>query len=857
MIGIVREAPKKKIVEVQAQQPLSKKEQEILEQSQSLLDKMISQLNMKLPDQPNQERLEIFQRLGKAETIVEYNLSASQGLVITPKKHKNENSVENRQRTALAPLQLRMGRQMTPTKYKGITSGEDEPAPVSKTKEEKATGGNVYTCIKCAQAFEKINLFVKHFIQNHKDVINANRNSKNFSFSNYWTKSKKGGGKREEEEGENPEEGPKVKDARDGSSNVDGAGDWDLNMDCQIIPMAKPANKKASARKVAKTFSLNEGEFFSQPIEAFSAVYAVEIGDEEVEQAEEVLPIDTFQCVPLTKIKLENPFEELPFNWEGEMEDLLEEKESPGEGLLKVIYLQEEEEVEEILGPTRNSELAVGVILDDILEVVFQKGEMGQVGDDVEELFNEEVLDTSLEMMRHQVYIKDFSWVPLEDQFLHCDPEEKTQAETLLLLRKLKNVEKQREEVKTLMLSSTDEDMTSNLVLRILGEGALPLKADHNQVKLATPKAVAAEHCYVIKKKVKSVPASVTRMLTRVRSKTCAVSCPPGGSRKVAFSGVQPSAIQVTNNNVIRVRKSRAGGKRSPEKTAICDERRIELVVGGEVTATLASWREEQLENNNREENVEENVAGLKNEVAEVDVGLVEDMKEEKRREQYRRIQEFKRKKNEEKSILKKRRLEEGKLGGIEESFDIEEKVSLSTGEVKHPTVKKGSEEGFDIRTDVVEMTNKKHNIKRSQAEEKSMSLSLAATLAGLEDLLAEDTAYVDSLPDSRDEIFDRVYKDSAARLPSTIRPYTPLQTCVPNVATDLLQAAMSETFTSGGDETVDAGVASIKQENMASPNKKASLFNKGNVYSIKQEVLDGVDVNIKKEPLDPVTSAT
>ena len=331
-VGIVREAPRKMVLEMQPQRPLSKKEQEILEQSQSLLDKMISQLDMKLPDQPNQERLEIFQRLGKAETIVEYNLSASPGLVITPKKHKNGNSSDDRKRTALAPLQLGMGRQMTPTKYKGITSGGDEPAPVAKTKEEKATGGNVYTCIKCDQAFEKINLFVKHFIQNHKDVINANRNSKNFSFSNYWTKSKKGGGKREEEEGENPEDRQKSL-VKDGSSSVNGAGDWDLQMDCQIIPMAKPTNKKASARKVAETFSLDEGEFFSQPIEASSAVFAVELGDEEVEQAEEVLPIDTFQCVPLTEIKLENPFEELPFNWEGEMEDLLEEKESQGEGL--------------------------------------------------------------------------------------------------------------------------------------------------------------------------------------------------------------------------------------------------------------------------------------------------------------------------------------------------------------------------------------------------------------------------------------------------------------------------------------------------------------------------------------------
>ena len=58
----------------------------------------------------------------------------------------------------------------------------------------------------------------------------------------------------------------------------------------------------------------------------------------------------------------------------------------------------------------------------------------------------------------------------------------------------------------------------------------------------------------------------------------------------------------MTNNNVIRVRKSRDGGKLSQEKTAICGERRIELVVGGKATATLASWREEQLENNNQDE---------------------------------------------------------------------------------------------------------------------------------------------------------------------------------------------------------------------------------------------------------------
>ena len=498
-VGILREVPLKRVQEART---LSKKEQGFLEESQLRLDRMISQLNLRMPDQPNQERLEIFQRLGKAETIVEYGLSVSQGLVITPLKHKNGNLGGKPQRTALAPLQLSMGRQVTPTKYKGGSTGREEDpklAVVVKAKEEKASVGNIYTCIKCDQAFEKINLFVKHFIQNHKDVINANRNSKNFSFSNYWTKSKKGGGKIEEEKEEGAEEGHKnlnnsKKGDRDGELSVTGAGDWDLQMECQLIPTAKSANKRANVRKTSKIPSVHKENFFSQPVEAFSAVYAVEL-DEEVEQAEEVLPIDSFQCVPLKEIKVENPFEELPFNWEGEVEDVLEEKYLKEEGLLKVLDIQDEEEVEEILGPTRSSELAVGVIIDDILGRVFSKKEM-ELGEDVEELFNEELLDTNLEVVRHQVFIKDFFWVPLEDQFLHCDIEEKTQAETLLLLRKLKDMEELREEVKTLMLGSSDEDMTTQLVLRILGEDALPLKADHGQALLASSKLVVCILCF-------------------------------------------------------------------------------------------------------------------------------------------------------------------------------------------------------------------------------------------------------------------------------------------------------------------------------------------------------------------------
>ena len=354
--------------------------------------------------------------------------------------------------------------------------------------------------------------------------------------------------------------------------------------------------------------------------------------------------------------------------------------------------------------------------------------------------------------------------------------------------------------------------------------------------------------------------------------------------------------MQVSNNNVIRVSKGRGAAK--PQKvTAIGGERRIDLVVGGKVTTSLAKWREEQTENNNRVEKVEEEEGdcrdqeGPQNEEVEVDGGMVEDLKEEKRREQYRRIQEFKRKKNEEKSILKKRRLEEVKLGGKVESFDIvkevyrdqrrmdqgeiglerrgeasqlelslgkhNEKIRASMGKVENALVKTGIQEGLQIRTDLEKTTNDKmsNSIKRSQAQDKSTSLSLAATLAGLEDLLAEDTNYVDSLPDSREEIFKRVFKDSA-RLPEAVRPTTPAQTCTSNRATDLLQAAMSETFTSV-DDMADAGVASVKQEKLASPNRKTSLCNRGNDYSIKQEIMDGVDHNIKKEPLDPIMTSS
>jgi len=204
--------------------------------------------------------------------------------------------------------------------------------------------------------------------------------------------------------------------------------------------------------------------------------------------------------------------------------------------------------------------------------------------------------------------------------------------------------------------------------LKILGENALPLKAHHGQEVLATPKLVAVDHCYTMRKKVKSVSAAVTRALTRVKSKVEVVPALPRGteSSKSAFSGVRPPPIQVSNNNVIRVKQG--SSDRKPLNTNSANRgRRIDLLVGGKVRSTLAEWREEVIENNNTEEKKEkdgqeenekegqeeknekegqEGKKGRDDQEEKENLEEVypskttEELKEEKRREQYRRIQD-------------------------------------------------------------------------------------------------------------------------------------------------------------------------------------------------------------------------
>merc|ERR1712013_171879 len=419
-------------------------------------------------------------------------------------------------------------------------------------------------------------------------------------------------------------------------------------------------------------------------------------------------------------------------------------------------------------------------------------------------------------------------------------------------------------------------------------------------------------------------------MGTRVKSKVEVVPALPRGteSKKSAFSGVRPPPIQVSNNNVIRVKQGT--NDRKPLNTNSANRgRRIDLLVGGKVRSTLAEWREEVIENNNTEEKKEkdgqeekkrrddqEEKTGRddqeeKENLEEVYPRTTEELKEEKRREQYRRIQEFKRKKSEEKSIMKKRRLEEGRLGKTKGEVNMTQELfnpgglgkveigderkskikrrddtgqsssSMNKNEAPSPTVKKedfakaktGREGGIQIRTDLMKSKEVREvdNVKKN--DDIPSSLTLAATLAGLEDLFAEDSSHVNPQEDLVSKVFQNSIKNQHSQSrPATplLAPTTPQNILVSDPGTDLLQAAMRETFSSDLQNLqMGASDLNIKQEKAVNINKETSPCKNANDYSIKQEMMDeasllnsqahganSLDYNIKKEPLDSSTAA-
>merc|ERR1719233_2285508 len=95
--------------------PRSQEEVENQKKAEAKIDTMIQMISSKIKPIPNDVKLEIFQNLQKANTILEFNTFSS-GTPLTPKKHRQRKTFFKTKK--LKPLQHSMGRVLTPKKYK-------------------------------------------------------------------------------------------------------------------------------------------------------------------------------------------------------------------------------------------------------------------------------------------------------------------------------------------------------------------------------------------------------------------------------------------------------------------------------------------------------------------------------------------------------------------------------------------------------------------------------------------------------------------------------------------------------------------------------------------------------------------
>ena len=903
-VGVVKEAVPPR--------ELSKKEQEAERRAEAKLDKMITIMDHRVPDKPNEEKLEIFQKLSKMAALEEFSL-ASAGAPLTPTKLQATKAV----RAAPAPLQRSMGRAVTPTKYRSNSTATEpeveapvEAVAVVQVDTAKSEAVNVYKCIKCGQAFEKINLFVKHFIQNHKDIINANRNSKTFSFSNYWSKIKvKPNGEEivpleaATEKTETKDDKKEVKKKLPGVKE-----DRDLEMECESVTSPAPkVSRKPNSKKPPRKQDMSE-EIVLEPIESSTFVFDVGTVEEVVEEA---VPIDSYQCIPLSEIKVENPLEQLPMF--EEQADVLEEQ----EGGLEELMVVEDEEM--ILGTVSASLLVVTDLLDKVISSVVK----GSAEEEVVEVFMEEVVDTELGSVRHQVYIKDFHWLPLEDQFEECTVEERRQVDRLFAIRALEGEEEQRKAVKALLLEAEDVAHVREFARRIVGEAALPAAADHGQAVAARPRVVAADHCYGMRRRPRPPPPALALLVTG--RKVVLAPAPP--SARPAIPRKQPKLRRATNNNPVMVERRR----RAPAPRAPGGGRVVEMVCGGRSKGTLQGWRdnnnrmarEEELRKEEEERKIKEaekqqieeerRIKEAEKQKAEQEVMkmqqaeelkmLEEIRKESERQEQHRRTEGKKLEEEEKKKLVEKHQVEEKApntkkteetklmeskkeeatepenkketkdrntvLGLIMEMGVQGESSSVGSGKgrkagergegvlEKRPKKRKlllekrNGEESVVVGDVVVKRKSLVEEVmgKRKKMEGKLVgkekkveesSSSLAATLAGLEDLLAGDTDYLATLTDPAtvEEVIQQAsLVCEAPRAPPgpPLRPPGPPPCNLPEEITiddgddmgDLLEAAMAAS------DIVNAS------------------FDHSNVYGIKQEVEEVEEVPVTLEISD------
>ena len=453
---------------------------------------------------------------------------------------------------------------------KDVKKDEDKSEPVTHILD-------VFKCNKCNHAFEKINLFVKHFIKVHKDVIDANKNSSSFSFSNYWTKMKVRASvkkKNEEQEANDKQEvdekeikkeeikpkkikKPKVSlmdeltalkliEVKKPKSSVKSESVKDLILECEskpfIIGRKVHLEEDDGSSGSSKSLSVDQFCYQSLPANSFDTNVFI-VDDHGIGKDKEVLNpelTDKYQMIPLSEIKIENPFEDLPFNWK--YDDYMPET-SPS-GLSEVLDLHADDLA---LGLVKDSELAALDVLATVLENVENVLDQIYKEDEVEELFNEHFHDATKSQISHQVYIKDFTWIPLEDQFLDCPDFEQEDIKKMFEIKKLRSEEDKKSAVKSLLLiTSNNHDIMKNYVTKIVGDKYLPEEADHGKRVPAKAKYIKFDHNYLQSTKARKLgsakpPGNVVETLKRMQSK---VEIFPSNSldleRKPSFVGVRP-----------------------------------------------------------------------------------------------------------------------------------------------------------------------------------------------------------------------------------------------------------------------------------------------------------------------------
>ena len=556
------------------------------------IDSMLEVLNRRIKAKDNNERLEIFQNLKKLDTIMEF-YQVSQGGIqrsVTGMKDDLENEVETVEDEPEPEPEIAEV-SSTKSEEKGKNEVEQKPPaePVTHILD-------VFKCNKCNHAFEKINLFVKHFIKVHKDVIDANKNSSSFSFSNFWTKMKvrasvkKKNNEDQATEEKKPEEAkpiahevkpttaaPTVKKPKKKLSIIDELESLNI-FDFKKPPPPRTDNEfettlamscESEAFTIPRIMNLSEEDVVDSSLE-FATVdqlcyqnvdpedfqSAVYFSEEAVDVDAEIVPemSDKYQMIPVSEIKQENPFEDLPFVWKYD-DNAQESFTSQLEDVVDVYH------EENVLGVTSESVLASLEILACVLENV--ESIVGDIykTDDVEEMFNEEFHSRDKTSISHQVYIKDFAWIPLEDQFLDCPDFEQEDISKLFDIKKLRSESEKMCAVKALLLTTeNDRDVIKGYISKIVGKRFIPKEADHQEIILAKAKYIKFDHNYLPSNKSKKLASmkpnpNVVQTLKRMRSKVEIHPATSRDHRKPSFVGTRPPRRIINNNLVIYVDK--------------------------------------------------------------------------------------------------------------------------------------------------------------------------------------------------------------------------------------------------------------------------------------------------------------